>query len=159
MSDVEMTSLAIAKKEMAFWEYAFLVFLISSELRRERDAHVLVCLVLNLSASLSAGVSAAVFQISPSNVTGLNGAELGISCYADNNPSEVRWTKDGIAVFQSSTLQTAYADGMGSITFTPLGYQHEGVYRCTAYDSAGVELFSSYPGRVRAYGESRHRHG
>lgn len=121
----------------------------------EGERRVLACFVLSLSVSLSAGVSANVFQISPSNVTGLNGAELGISCYADSNPSEVRWTKDGVAVVQSGSLQPGYADGVGAITFSPLGYQHEGVYRCTAYDSAGDELFSSYPGRVRVYGESR----
>ena len=98
-------------------------------------------------------MATSVFQISPSNVTGLNGAHLVISCYADSNPSVVRWTVDGIAVVPAGSLRLDYADGEAVVTFSPLGYQHEGVYRCTAYDSSGGELFTSYPGRVRVYGE------
>ena len=104
-------------------------------------------------ANSSAGVATGVFQISPSNVTGLNGAQLVISCYADSNPTEVRWTVDGGAVNSSDSLQIGYSDGEGVITFSPLGYQHEGVYRCTAYGGSGGEQFASYPGRVRVYGE------
>lgn len=104
-------------------------------------------------ANSSAGVATGVFQISPSNVTGLNGAQLVISCYADSNPTEVRWTVDGRAVNSSDSLQIGYSDGEGVITFSPLGYQHEGVYRCTAYGGSGGEQFASYPGRVRVYGE------
>lgn len=106
-----------------------------------------------LTIILSAGVATGVFQIHPNNVTGLNGAQLLISCYADSNPAEVRWTVDGNAVVPSQSLRIGYAAGEGVVTFSPLGYQHEGDYRCTAYDISGGELFSSYPGRVRAYGE------
>lgn len=98
-------------------------------------------------------MATSVFQISPSNVTGLNGAHLAISCYADSNPTVVRWTVNEIAVVPTESLRLGYADGEAVVTFSPLGYQHEGVYRCTAYDSAGGELFTSYPGRVRVYGE------
>ena len=102
---------------------------------------------------MSAGAATGVFQLHPSNVTGLNGAQLVISCYADSNPAEVRWTVDGNAVVTSQSLRIGYADGEGVVTFSPLGYQHEGVYRCTAYDNSGGELFRSYPGRVQVYGE------
>lgn len=76
-----------------------------------------------------------------------------ISCYADSNPAQVRWTVDGNDVVPSQSLRISYADGEGVITVSPLGYQHEGVYRCTAYDISGGELFGSYPGRVQVYGE------
>ena len=99
------------------------------------------------------GVFADSFQISPSNVTGLNGASLTLSCHANSVPADIQWTVDDIFVRSTSSIATTYSAGDATIEFSPLGYGNEGVYRCVAVNGTGQELFRSHPGRVDVLGE------
>ena len=99
------------------------------------------------------GVFAGSFQISPSNVTGLNGASLTLSCHANSVPADIQWTLDDRVVRSTSSITTTYSAGDGTIEFSPLGYMNEGVYRCVAVNDTGQELFRSHPGGVDVLGE------
>jgi hemicentin len=99
------------------------------------------------------GVFGGIFQISPNNVTGLNGASLTLSCHANSAPASVRWTFEDAFVETSSSVSTTYEAGDASIVFSPLSYLNEGVYRCIALNSSGNELFRSHPGRVNVFGQ------